>query len=73
MAGGYIVIIRSTVIRSTEPRYPQATGSDEQLTEWKKQESVMLLTVPEELKPASQLNGWRDPIIFDTPETSDSG
>ena len=53
--------------------WTQATGEDANLTDWRKQESVMLLAPPEELKPASNLNGWRDPIIFDTPETSDTG
>ena len=57
----------------SSPLALQADPGDDSLEKWTKQEGVMMLTVPEELKPASQLNGWRDPIIFDTPETSDTG
>ena len=51
----------------------QATPGDGTLQEWFKQEGVMIETIPPEVRARGTMSGWRDPIIFETPETSDSG
>lgn len=51
----------------------QASSDDEALKEWTKQEGVMIETIPPEVKALGTMSGWRDPIVFETPNSSDTG